>query len=107
MQMLYNSDAFTVLRLDLPPRPAGRADDPLGAGGAGGAGGTAPAAGAPSPGLEIVDKRGRRDIYLHGALAERFLQGAQALARAGHGEPEFDDFIEGFAAFGQQPLALH
>ena len=88
MELLYNSDAFAVLRLVVPG--AGEAADETAAG------------------LEIVDKRGRRDVFLRGALAERFLEGAQALARSGPGdEAEFDDYIAGYAVFGQQTLALH
>jgi hypothetical protein len=94
MQMLYNSDAFAVLRLDLPGDATGTATSP-------GAGDGARA------GLEIVDKAGRCGIYLHGAVAESFLRGAQALAERSPDPDAFDDYIAGFAALGQQPLVLH
>ncbi len=103
MQMVYNSDNYVVVQFDgeaqspqLPP--------------------SAWAAVAPEPapprtgGFEIVDKLGRADIYLHGALAERFQHGAQALMQQFQGEPDvdvLDEYIAGFAALGRQPLAMH
>jgi hypothetical protein len=89
MQMLYNSDSFVVVQFDRP----GAADaEPL-------AGGI---------GFEIVDKLARTDIYLQGALAERFQRGAQLLMSGGEtSEEAIDDYIAGFTGLPQQPLCLH
>jgi hypothetical protein len=89
MQMLYNSDSFTVVQFDLHPE-----DQP---------------AGTPhrSGGYEIVDKFGRKDIFIDGALAQRFAIGAQALAETSPSPEEFDDFIEGFTQIASHPLVAH
>jgi hypothetical protein len=85
MQMLYNSDSFAVLQFDVPAE------------GARGSRG----------GFEIVDKLARKDIFLEGALAQRFREGVQALIESDPGPEAFDDFIEGYANLLQQPLVLH
>lgn len=87
MQMLYHSDSYVVVRFDPEPGPAGA---PTAAGG-----------------FEIVDRLARREIYLHGALAERFAHGVQALVAEGPTEERLDDFIAGFAGAAVQPLTLH
>lgn len=87
MQMLYHSDSWVVVRLQ------------------------ADAAAGSATGLEIVDKKGRRDFFLQGALAERFERGVEALVRDNAGaapsEEQFDDYIAGFATLPPQPLVLH
>ena len=88
MHMLYNSDSYVVVRFDVP------AD--LGA------------ASAPRGGFEIVDKAAGKEIYIEGALAERFTRGVQALVDEGESSPEiFDDYIAGFAGLAQQPVTVH
>jgi hypothetical protein len=88
MQMLYDSDSFAVMQF--LPQPTHDA--------------AAPARG----GYEIVDKAARREIFLEGALAERFREGVEALVRGGARTPEvFDDYIAGFSGLAQQPLTLH
>jgi hypothetical protein len=93
MQMLYNSDSFAVVRIELPPA----------------VGGDAPGTeGLARGGFEIVDKAARREIFIEGPLAERFQRGVQALVEAGSpSEEAFDDFIAGYAGMAQQPLVLH
>lgn len=87
MQMLYNSDSFAVVSFDVPAPPG---------------------EGAPTRGgYEIVDKFARKEIFIQGALAERFEQGVQALIETGPSEEEMDSFIERFAVLSQQPLVLH
>ena len=95
MHMLYNSDSYVVVRFDVPTgESAAPADGPT-----------------PEPlsrgGYEIVDKFARKEIFIQGALAERFEQGVQALIETGPSEDEMDAFIERFAALSQQPLVLH
>ena len=90
MQMLYNSDAYAVVQIELPAmeaalEPATEAS-------------TAPTI---APGLtveprtmyqrggfEIIDKAARREVYIEGLLAQRFQQGAQALVEAGESDTE-------------------
>ena len=83
--MLYHSDSFVVVRIDAPGREPGTA----------------------AGGFEIVDKFARKEIYLQGALAERFERGVQQLVGAGPSEESMDDFIAGFAAHAHQSLVLH
>lgn len=90
MQMVYNSDDWAVVRLDPAPGAALADTDAASRGG-----------------FEIVDKRGRRECWLDGALAERFIQGAQALAARAPSQEDFDDYIAGFADGASHPLALH
>jgi Protein of unknown function (DUF3567) len=89
MQMLYNSDSFVVVRFDVPAREDA----------------------APAPqrgGYEIVDKLARKEIFIEGALAERFKQGVEALVEQGTpNEESIDEYIAGFTASAQQPLVLH
>jgi hypothetical protein len=92
MQMLYNSDSFVVVQFDLP--------------------GAADAAAADGPalrrgGFEIVDKHAQREIWIEGALAERFQRGVQELVAAGPTQEALDEFIGGFTALAQHPLVLH
>jgi hypothetical protein len=102
MQMLYNSDSFAVVQIELP---ALRPDSPSAAQAPTAATAVAPAA---RGGYEIVDKTARREIFIEGALAERFQQGVQELVQTGTAtEENFDDYIAGFATMAQHPLVLH
>jgi hypothetical protein len=89
MQVLYNSEAFAVVQMEAP---SGQADAPN----------------LTRDGFEIVVKATRREIFIEGALAERFQHGVQALVEAGQAsEEDFDAFIAGFSGLAQQPLVLH
>jgi hypothetical protein len=101
MQMVYNSDSYVVVQFDAeaaaPPADEAPAPQPLP---------DTPAA----RGFEIVDKHGRAEVFLRGAVAEQFRLGAQALMQQAQGAPNveaLDDYIAGFAALGRQPLAVH
>lgn len=89
MQMLYHSDSFVVVRIDVPADAAG--------------GSPAPARG----GYEIVDRLAGREIYIEGLLAERFRQGVQALVDSNPSEEAFDEFIGRWTVLAQQPVTLH
>ena len=89
MQMLYNSDNFAVVQIDLPT--------------AGGEGDDTPTRG----GYEIVDKFARKEIFIQGAIAERFKEGVLALIDGDPSEDEVDDFVAGFAELAQHPVVLH
>ena len=96
--MVYNSDNFVVVELDVPvPLSEGdileASDTPLSRGG-----------------YEIVDKFARKEIFIEGALAERFQRGVHELVRnaPGGASPEaLDDYIAGFTELAQNPLVLH
>ena len=89
MHMLYNSDSFTVVMFEIPG-----------------------AAGAEKPeatrgGFEIVDKFAQKDIFIEGAVAERFKAGVEALMAMKPSEEDIDDYIGQFASLMPQPLVLH
>lgn len=94
MQILYNSEHFAVVRFEVAAPQASHAEP-----------GHAALAGW--NGFEIVDKRARKEVFLTGALAERFQQGAQELAQKNSPAEAFDEFIAGFAEMSQQALTLH
>ena len=86
MQMLYNSDSFVVVQIDVPgqdERDAARG------------------------GYEIVDKFARKGIFIEGAVAQSFKDGVQALIDAGPSEEALDDYIAAYTTLAQQPVTLH
>jgi len=90
MNMLYNSDSFTVVQFDVPAEQ------------------DAGAPGAPSRGgYEIVDKFARKEIFIEGELAEGFKLGVQALIETTPTEEALDEFIGRYVPLMQQPLVLH
>jgi len=93
MQMLYNSDSFTVLRFDTATATQGGPPDLA----------TASLRG----GFEIMDKFSRKGIFLQGAVAESFQRGVQALVEQGPNPEALDNFLAGYTALAQQPLVLH
>jgi len=90
MQMLYNSDTFAVVQIDVPEAIAARGDGPLAGGG-----------------YEIVDKFARKEIFLQGVMAQSFKDGVEALIETEPSEEEMDDFIARFTSLAQQPVVLH
>lgn len=101
MQMLYNSDSFSVVLFDVA---SAGSETPL-----------EPAGGEARPqrepltqgGYEIVDKFARKEIFLQGAMAESFKEGVEALIETRPSEEEIDDYIERFASLMHQPVVLH
>lgn len=93
MQMLYNSDSFAVVQFD-PPGAVDATD-------------AAPLTGPGRGGYEIVDKLARKEIYIQGALAERFKQGVQDLVQQEPTPAQLDEFISGFTALALYPVILH
>ncbi len=92
MHMLYNSDSFTVVAVDIPAAPA------------------RPGADAPDAargGFEIVDKFAQTDIFIQGAMAASFQAGVEALMESKPSEEDIDEFIGRFASLMPQPLVLH
>ena len=95
MLMLYNSENFAVVQIDVQ----------------GGAEAQAAGRDRARPnsrgGFEIVDKFARKEIFLQGALADSFKQGVDALIQTEPTGEEMDAYLERFAALMQQPLSLH
>ena len=93
MHMLYNSDSFTVVLFEIPVA------------GAAAAGGEGASRGA----FEIVDKLAQKDIFIEGAMADRFQAGVEALMEGedGPSEEDMDEYIGRFAFLMPQPLVLH
>ena len=60
-----------------------------------------------SGGFEIMDKLGRREMFLDGALAEHFRDNVQQLIETEPTTEEVDDFLSQFEGLMQQPLVLH
>ena len=99
MQLLYNSESYAVVQFDLPASASDTA-----------ATSTAlpnNAMALQAGGFEIVDKFARREIFIQGALAERFRVGVANIVAAGPTEDLFDDFIAGFTEAAQQAVMLH
>ena len=92
MHMLYNSDSFTVVAVDIPAAPAGQGAD---------------APDAARGGFEIVDKLAQKDIFIEGVMAERFQAGVEELMYSKPSEEDIDEYIGRFASLMPQPLVLH
>lgn len=87
MQLLYNSDSYAVVHIELAPE--------------------APTLGGGRGGYEIVDKLAGKEIFIDGLLAEQFKSGVQAIADADASPEAFDAFIGRYTALAQQPLVVH
>lgn len=87
MQMLYNSDNYAIVQIELSGE--GRPET------------------ASRGGYEIVDKFARKEIFIDGAMAASFRQGVDALIQTSPTEEEVDAYIGRFAALMQQPVVLH
>jgi hypothetical protein len=60
-----------------------------------------------SGGYEIMDKTGRREIFLGGALADQFRIEVSDLISKEPSIEEVDEFLSHFDGMMQQPLVLH
>lgn len=58
-------------------------------------------------GFEIMDKLGRREIFIEGDLADNFRANVQELIESEPSIEEVDDFLSRFEGLMQQPLVLH
>lgn len=94
MQMLYNSDHYAVVQIQL----ATALEDPSGEDA------------APQlmrGGYEIVDKFARKEIYIEGALAQRFKEGVEALIETSPSVEEIDAYLEGYTQLAHHPVVMH
>ncbi|MBP7132654.1 MAG: DUF3567 domain-containing protein [Aquabacterium sp.] len=94
MHMLYNSDSFVVVQIEMLPE--------LGAPDAHGGAMT-----LTRGGYEIVDKHARKEMFIEGAMAESFKEGVDALIDSAHSVEDFDAYLERFAGMAQQPVVMH
>ncbi|MDE2401145.1 MAG: DUF3567 domain-containing protein [Burkholderiales bacterium] len=93
MQMLYNSDNYAVLQIEMiaenaPVLPAKVVALTRG-------------------GYEIVDKFARKELFIEGAMAESFKEGVDALIESSPSIEEFDAYLERYACLAQQPVVMH
>jgi hypothetical protein len=88
--MLYNSDNYTVVQIDVPAVEGATRSSELTRGG-----------------YEIVDKFARKEIFIEGALAESFKSGVQALIDTGPTEEALDEFIGRFTLLAHHPVVVH
>ena len=92
MQMLYNSDSYAVVQIELVADEHGPARH---------------SAALTRGGYEIVDKFARKEIFIEGALAETFKEGVEALIESSPSVEEFDAYLERYAGMAQQPVVMH
>ncbi len=83
MNMIYNSPNFCIVEF--------KSDEPE----------------AFPGGYEIMDKACKREIFLGGAMAEKFRHDVTMLIAGEPSIEEVDDFLAGFQGLMQQPLVLH
>lgn len=60
-----------------------------------------------SGGFEIMNKLGRREIFIGGDLAEHFRDDVQQLIESEPSLEQVDDFLSRFDGLMQHPLVLH
>lgn len=58
-------------------------------------------------GYEIMDKPGKREIFIGGALAQAFREDVNELIATEPSMEEIDDFLGRFDALMSQPVLLH
>ncbi|HEU4622012.1 MAG TPA: DUF3567 domain-containing protein [Burkholderiaceae bacterium] len=95
MNMIYNSPNYCVVEFAAPDESDTRSSA------------EAQVQAAFNGGYEIVDKMGRREIFLDGLLAESFRERVNALIENEPTMEDIDDFLGGFTALMQQPVTLH
>jgi hypothetical protein len=89
MQMLYNSDNFAVLQIEVSGPEVENAPS------------------VSRGGFEIVDKFARKGIFIEGAVAQSFKDGVQALIETGPSQEALDEYIAAYTTLAQQPVHLH
>lgn len=93
MQMLYNSDNYAVVQIELTAEDAPVLPPSV--------------CGLTRGGYEIVDKFARKELFIEGALAERFKEGVDALIETSPSVEEFDAYLECYACMAQHPVVMH
>jgi hypothetical protein len=95
MQMLYDSESFVVVHMQLD-----------------GDGAVLDAAEIKKPslarhGFEIVDKRSGKEVYLDGSWAELFQQQITAWQVNTPTQEEVEDTLDGYAELAHNPVLMH
>lgn len=95
MQMLYDSESFVVVHMQLDGDNA-----------------TPDAAEIKKPtlarhGFEIVDKRSGKEVYLDGSWAELFQQQITAWQVNTPTQEEVEDTLDGYAELAHNPVLMH
>jgi hypothetical protein len=95
MQMLYDSESFVVVHMQLD-----------------GEGATLDTAEIKKPvlarhGFEIVDKRSGKEVYLDGSWAELFQQQITAWQVNTPTQEEVEDTLDGYAELAHNPVLMH
>ena len=93
MDVLYNSDQFSVMLLQTAAPDSAPVRDDLPA--------------LQREGFEIVDKRKGREVYLEGHWAELFQSHLRAWQERSPTREEVEETLAGYAELAQTPLALH
>jgi hypothetical protein len=60
-----------------------------------------------SGGYEIMDKPGKKEIFIGGALAEAFRKNVEMLIAGEPSVEEIDDFLGNYETLMIQPMVLH
>lgn len=93
MHMLYNSDNYAVVQIEMSPQP----DEAM----------ASSATPLTRGGYEIVDKFARKELFIEGAMAESFKEGVEALIETSPSTEEFDAYLERYAGMALQPVVMH
>lgn len=103
MQMLYDSDSFVVVHMqvdavepDVPASNTAASDTPV----------------IKTPvlaryGFEIVDKRSGKEVYLDGSWAELFQQQINAWQVNTPTQEEVEDMLDRYSELAHNPVVLH
>jgi hypothetical protein len=85
MNLIYNSDQYSVVEFGIDDD-----NDALRSGG-----------------YEIMDKPGKREIFIGGTLAEAFRKNVEDLIATEPSVEEIDDFLAVYDVLMSQPVVLH
>ncbi len=93
MDMLYNSETFSVMHLQMQDAEflPSRSDVPVLA----------------RHGFEIVDKRTGKELFLEGSWAEQFQAHLRAWQENSPTQEEVEDTLAGYAELAQNPVVVH
>jgi hypothetical protein len=93
MQMLYDSESFVVvhMQLDTTEHDSAEIKKPTLA----------------RHGFEIVDKRSGKEVYLDGSWAELFQQQITAWQANTPTQEEVEDTLDGYAELAHNPVLMH
>lgn len=103
MQMLYDSDSFVVVHMQVDAVEQGASE-------ANSTESDTPVARTPvlaRHGFEIVDKRSGKEVYLDGSWAELFQQQITAWQANTPTQEEVEDTLDRYSELAHNPVVLH